>query len=39
MVFGVDREMADRYIANERKVILKGFRGAYQKMKIVEGFS
>ena len=38
-VFGTDREMADRYIANVREATLKVLKGAYQKMEIIEGYS
>ena len=39
IVFGADREMADRYIANVREAILEELKGAYQKMQIIEAFS
>ena len=39
MVFGTDREMAVRYTASVREVILKELKGAYWKMEIIEGYS
>ena len=39
IVFGTDRALAARYIANVREAILKELKGAYQKMENVEEIS
>ena len=39
IVFGADREMAGKYIANVRQAVLKELKAAYHKMEIVEDFS